>query len=176
MELLGSCVMLEARLLKEPKMAPAIAAGLGEFMGATHTSTHVSQVSFAQAADYFVQFKNESLRGLQLEYVRAKRAQRRRPSAAPPKPRRHQCERALGAACEGFTGGGSPPDSPFACPFACPLPVRKDTPSLRSLETERGKEDARLRSAADVGQHPPRACQLAPAKKILLPRAPSSPR
>ena len=75
-----------------------------------------------------------------------------------------------------FTGGGSPPDSPFACPFTCPLPVRKDTPSLRSLETERGKEDARLRSAAEVGQHPPRACQRAPAKKRLLPRAPSSPR
>ncbi|GMH82608.1 hypothetical protein TL16_g09315 [Triparma laevis f. inornata] len=69
MEFLGDCEMLEHRLITSPTFTPAIAAGLGEFMGLTHSATHVSKIEFGVAADYFVKFKNEALRGLQLEYV-----------------------------------------------------------------------------------------------------------
>jgi hypothetical protein len=54
----------------------------------------------------------------------------------PPKTRRHQCERALGAACEGFYGrGGSPPDNPFSCPLPPTffLALTLSSPSTLSL-------------------------------------------
>ncbi|GMH94726.1 hypothetical protein TrVE_jg11054 [Triparma verrucosa] len=69
MEFLGDCEMLEHRLINSPTFTPLIAKGLGEFMGLTHSASHVSQLDYGVAAEYFVNFKNEALRGLQLEYV-----------------------------------------------------------------------------------------------------------
>ena len=69
MEFLGTCEMLEHRLITNPTFNPSISRGLGEFMSSTHAATHSSKVGWGEAAKYHVKFLNSDLRGLQLEYV-----------------------------------------------------------------------------------------------------------
>ena len=61
--------MLEHRLVNSPTFDPAVARGMGEFMASVHAATHTSTVGRGEAAELFVKFRNQDLRGLQLEYV-----------------------------------------------------------------------------------------------------------
>jgi 5-methylthioribose kinase len=50
-------------------MDPAIAAGLGEFMGKVHAATHSSTLSTEQKQAYVTEYENREMRDVQLEFV-----------------------------------------------------------------------------------------------------------
>jgi len=70
MEWLGDCDLLETVLVTAPDTITGdVANGLGEFLACTHNATHVSKIPFSKSAELMVAFRNEALRGVQLEYV-----------------------------------------------------------------------------------------------------------
>lgn len=56
-------------LVKEGKVIPSIASGLGDFMGKTHAASHSSVVTAKQNQFMSKEFENRPMRDIQLEFV-----------------------------------------------------------------------------------------------------------
>ena len=72
MEYLGACTLMDREMMATGLIEPAVACGLGDFLGEIHAATHSALVHATRAEALASTFENAPMRNLQLEFVFSK--------------------------------------------------------------------------------------------------------